>query len=106
METHRAKCKLKHWSSSRIIRSQLQGEKVEKTVGNLQAKAVLDTLANTLAELEGETLGDTLGDLQAEARVNTVADTVSDIEAETISATLRDVRATTGNITILTALQR
>ena len=29
-------------------------------MGNLQAKAVLDTLANTLAELEGETLGDRL----------------------------------------------
>ena len=75
-------------------------------MGNLQAKAVLDTLANTLAELEDVTLGDTLGDLQAEARVNTVADTVSDIEAETLSATLRDVRATVGNMTILTALQR
>ena len=75
-------------------------------MGNLQAKAVLDMLANTLAELEGETLGDRLGDLEAEARVNTVADTVSDIETETPSATLRDVRATVGNMTILTALQR
>ena len=75
-------------------------------MGNLQAKAVLDTLANTLGELQGVTLGDTLGDLEAEARVNTVADTVSAIKAETLSETLRDVRATVGNITILTALQR
>ena len=75
-------------------------------MGNLQAKAVLHTLANTLAELEGETLGDRLGDLEVEARVNTVADTVSDIEAETLTATVRNVRATVGNMTILNALQR
>ena len=38
----------------------------------MDAEALVDTLADTLAEVESETLGDTLGDVEAEGLVNTL----------------------------------
>ena len=45
------------------------------------AKALVETLADTVSELEAKTTGVTRGDMQA--LVDTLADSIADVEAET-----------------------
>ena len=52
-------------------------DKNDDTLGDMEAKAMVDILADTIAEIEAETLGETLGDVETEALVDTLPDTVT-----------------------------
>ena len=41
-----------------------------RSTGDVDAEALVDTVADTIAEVEAETLGDTLGDVEGEALVD------------------------------------
>ena len=71
----------------------MEAETLFDTPGDVEAEALVDTLADTLAEVEAEALGDTLGDFEAEAPVDILADTLAELEAETLGVTLGDVEA-------------
>ena len=71
----------------------MEAETLFDTPGDVEAEALVDTLADTLAEVEAEALGDTLGDFEAEAPVDILADTLAELEGETLGVTLGDVEA-------------
>lgn len=50
-------------------------------------------MADKLAEADAATLGHTLGDVEAKALVDTLADTLAYSETETLSDTLGDIKA-------------
>ena len=52
-------------------------EKNDDTHGDMEAKAMVGILADTIAEVEAETLSETLGDVETEALVDTLPDTVA-----------------------------
>ena len=54
---------------------------------------MVHTLDNKLPEVGAERSGDTLGDVEAEALVDTLASTLLLVESETVSDTLGDVEA-------------
>ena len=66
----------------------MEDETLGETRGDVDAEALVDTLADSLVEVEDETLGDTRGDVDAEALVNTLADTPSEVEVKTLGDTL------------------
>jgi len=49
-------------------------ETLADKLSSMEAKELVGTLANTLAETEMQTLGETLADLEAKALVDTVRD--------------------------------
>ena len=59
--------------------------RLDDTMGNLQAEALVKTLAYTLVVVKSKTLCDTRDDVQAEALVNTLADTIPEVKAETVA---------------------
>ena len=71
----------------------MEAETLFDTPGDVEAEALVDTLADTLAEVEAETLGVTLGDVEAEALVDTLADTPAEVESETLGDALGDAEA-------------
>ena len=56
---------------------------VGKILGDVEAKALVETLANTLVEVEAETFSHTLGDVEAVAFVGTSHHTLGKVEAKT-----------------------
>ena len=50
--------------------------KLGGTLGDLEAKAVLDRLTNVLEKVKAGTIGDSLGDVEAHALVDTLTDTL------------------------------
>ena len=65
--------------------------KLGGTLGDLEAKAVLDMLTNALKEVKAATLGDTLGDVEAHALVDMLTDTLPLAKSETLGEILSDV---------------
>jgi len=59
----------------------------------VEAKALVDTLDETLPVTDVETLGDTVGDVETFALVDTLALTLAEAEANTVNNTLLDVKA-------------
>jgi len=53
----------------------LQAEIIANTLGDVEAKALVDTLAEILTETETETMGDTLGDDETLALVDGLSHT-------------------------------
>ena len=68
----------------------MEAETFSDTLGDVDAEALVDTLAETLADSDSDTLGDTLGDVEAEAMVNTLADKLAEVKGETLADTLGD----------------
>ena len=81
---------LRNWSIRRVTRfAQVQGksvrdtltqyqvhpEKLGNTLADVMTKALIDALAETVAEVEAEKLSDTVGDVKAEALLHSLADT-------------------------------
>ena len=64
-----------------------------KTLGDTlsDVHALVESLADTVAEVKAETPGDTRGD--AQALVNTLADTLAEVETETVGDTRGDAQA-------------
>ena len=58
------------------------------TFQDVQAEALLDTLANKLLEEEAVLLGNTLGDVYIEPQVDTLADILADVQAATLGQTI------------------
>ena len=48
---------------------------IGKTLGDGEAKALIDTLSDTLSKVVAETLGNTMADVTAEALLNALAET-------------------------------
>ena len=57
----------------------MEAETRSDTLGDVDAEALLDTLAERLADSDSDTLGDTLGDVEAETLVDTLADKVAEV---------------------------
>ena len=53
----------------------MQGEIIANPVGDVEAKALVDTLAEILPKTKAETLGDTLGDDETLALVDALSHT-------------------------------
>ena len=58
------------------------------TVEDLQAEALLDTLANRLLEAEAVFLGNKLADVYIKAQVDTLADLLAEVQAATLGQTI------------------
>ena len=58
------------------------------TVEDVQAEALLDTLANRLQEAEAVFLGNKLGDVYIKAQVDTLADLLAEVQAATLGQTI------------------
>ena len=56
---------------------------VAKILGDVEAEALVGTLANTIAEVETETFSHTLGDVETVAPVGTSHHTLAKVEAKT-----------------------
>ena len=50
--------------------------KVNSTLGDVEARAVVDKLSNALPKVKSGKLGDTLGDVEAHALVDKLPDTL------------------------------
>ena len=59
----------------------------------MEAKALIDTLNETLPVTDAETLGDTMGDVETFELVDTLAHTLAEAEANTINNALLGVEA-------------
>ena len=55
---------------------------VNKTLGDVETKELVDTLANTLLEVELVTLRNTLADVMTKALIDASADTLAELEAD------------------------
>ena len=69
----------------------MEAETLGDTLSDVDAEALVDTLADSLIEVEVERLGDTLGDMDAEALVDTLADWLVEVEAETLGDTVGEL---------------
>ena len=78
-----------------MTRSQVQAKKLDDTLGNLKAEAMLALPTDTLAEVENETLGDRLGDPEAEELLVEFAATLADMEDKTCCNTIGDAEVKT-----------
>ena len=56
---------------------------VEKILGDVEAEALVETLANTTADVETETFSHTLGDVETVAPDGTSHHTLAKVEAKT-----------------------
>ena len=54
-------------------------------MGNIKAKALVDTLAAKLAEAKVQTLGQKPSEVEAHSPVATLADTTTDLKAKTLA---------------------
>ena len=63
------------------------------TVGQLDAKALVETLADKLSEIKAKTLAYPLGHVNSEALSDTLAHTPAKVEVEKPADTLCDVKA-------------
>ena len=63
------------------------------TVGQLDAKALVETLAEKLSEIKAKSLAYPLGQVNSEALLDTLAHTLAKVEVEKPADTLCDVKA-------------
>lgn len=63
------------------------------TEGDVEGRALVDTLDEPLTDTDAETLGETLGDVKTLALVATLAHTLAEGEVNTVDNTLVDVKA-------------
>ena len=68
---------------------EVETETLGDKLGEVEAEALVGTLADTLAEVEGETLGD----VEAEALVDALTERLAEVLAETLGDKLGDVEA-------------
>ena len=61
--------------------SEVETEKLNDTLVDVEAKTLLATLADKLTDVEPETLSDTVGDVEASALNDTLADKLVEVEA-------------------------
>ena len=63
------------------------------TVGELDTKALVDTLADKLSEIKNKTLGYTLGHLLSEALLDKLAHTIAEVKVQKLADLICDVKA-------------
>ena len=61
---------------------------VGETVGDVEVKALVNTMHQRFTEVEDETPGDTLRDVEPEALAATLADRVAEVKAEKVDETV------------------
>ena len=83
------------WSTRWMTRLQVQAKKLDDTLGNLKAEAMLALPTDTLEEVENETLGDRLGDPEAEELLVEFGSTVADMKDKTSCNTIGDAEVKT-----------
>ena len=64
-----------------------------ETMGDVEVKALVNTMHQSLTEVEGETPGDTLRDVEPEALADTLADRLAEVKAEKVDKTLTAIKS-------------
>ena len=59
-----------------------------ETVGDVEVKALVNTMHQSFTEVEDETPGDTLHDVEPKALADTLNDRVAELKAEKVDETL------------------
>ena len=65
----------------------MESDTLCNTLSDVEAKALLDMVADTVAAVKKEKYGKTLVDVKAKALVDTLADTPAQLEAKTVGET-------------------
>ena len=75
-------------------------KKIGDTEGDVEGRALVDTLDEPLTDTDADTLGETLGDVKTLALVATLAHTLAEGEVNTVDNTLVDVNALTDKLAV------